>query len=262
MSSTETDNSDKLNVKLHSDLNSVNSSETCVIPCCTPKQSLPENLCSSHLKTLDANDTDSASDSSKETCDVSITPTEERISSGSVESIMTPLVESLPVPIVTNDTDETAKTRDSGSGSLGYVSFKENIEPSTKVLVDQEQERTFQGLFSDTASSSSNAKNGKSSNPSINITVCDSQTVKELKRKQCCSCDSCPCYDNPLTACHFTKDLNFSASKIKECESVEEGYHSMEEPHSPGRGRMHLSEMLKQYENWHPEGLEEVPLPE
>lgn len=217
----------------------------------------------SNRKSLDANDTDSASDSSKDTCDVSITPTEERISNNSVDSL-TPIYESNPVPITPCDTTDCAPVSNSVSSSLGYVSFRENLEPS-KELNGQGQ-GSFQGLSNSASCSSSSVKEGKDSNPHINITMCsdnnEAQTSKSLKSKQCCGCDSCPCYDKPLDDCPYTKDLDFNTPKVKECESIEEGYHSMEEPHSPGRIRMHLTEMLKQFENWHPEGLEEVPLPE
>lgn len=246
--------------KFSSEQNRLNSSEMCVIPCCTSKQSLPQDLCS-HSKTLESNDTDSASDTSKDTCDVSITPTEEVISNSSVDSIVASL-ESKQVPIVSFDSNATA--RDSSSTNVGYTHLKESSEP-LKRLALQEQSN-IQGLSSTASSSHSNVRAGKENNPHIDITVCvdggNEQFAKEIKSKKCCPCDGCPCYDKPLGVCHFTKDIDFGEPKVKECESIEEGYHSMEEPHSPGKVKMQLSEMLKQYENWHPEGLEEVPLSE
>lgn len=249
----------KLSLELSSNLT---ASKTCVTPCCTPKQSLPQNLCSSQIKSVDVNDTDSASDTSKDTCDVSITPTEERISNGSVESIVASLIESKPVPIISCTNTDSTSVRDSNSNSLGYVSLKD--EPSKRLALQEQS--NIQGLSSTASCSRSNVREGKENNPHINITVCsdnsDSQDSKAMKSRQCCDCESCPCYDKPLGVCHFIKDTDFNGPKVKECESIEEGYHSMEEPHSPGRVKMHLSEILKQYENWHPEGLEEVPLPE
>ena len=251
--------SSKLSLELS---NNLNASKTCVTPCCTPKQSLPQYLCSSQIKSGEAIDTDSASDSSKDTCDVSITPTEEKISNSSVESIVTPLVESKPVPIIACSSTDSTSIRVSSSNSLGYVSLKD--EPSKRLALQEQS--NIQGLSSTASCSRLNVREGKENNPHINITVCsennDHQDLKGLKNRQCCDCEDCPCYDKLLGMCHFTKDAGFSEPKVKECESIEEGYHSMEEPHSPGRGKMHLSEMLKQYENWHPEGLEEVSLPE
>lgn len=196
---------------------------------------------------------------------MSITPTEEQISSGSIESV-TPQAESKTVPILICDT-ESSSVKDLNSDSLGYVSLKEkldSLELSERPL--KEVQSGDRGCPTVTTRSLSAEENNIKTNPVINVIECTEKCVPSVggqpSFKHCCSCSSCPCYDKPLNTGSFTKDLEYHTTKVKECESIEEGYHSMEEPHSPSRVKMHLSEMLKQFENWCPEGLEEVPLPE
>lgn len=233
----------------------------CPVPCCSSKQSLPQKVrASSHSKS--SYDTDCASDSSKDTCDVSITPTEEHILNSSRDNVT--VNESEMLPMSSDSVDST--TVRVGSCHSEFTNFEQKL---CERLTDQQQHSNgVQGLSDaalggDCVSGESHLRTSRSS-PVINVTLCRDES--DVVAGSCCACVSCPCYDKlPRASFDYTQDSEcFRRTEVKECESVEEGYHSMEEPHSPGKGGgggggKHTSRIRK---NWCPEGLEEVPLTE
>ncbi|XP_035217545.1 folliculin-interacting protein 2-like isoform X1 [Stegodyphus dumicola] len=235
-------------------------------------QSLPKNLDSPNSALLSSHDVDTASDSSKDNCDVVITPTEGRTSDSSVNVNSNTVTDSCLVPNVSEISCSLNNGKDSRD-SLGYMSLEDKLECSEtsrkRLALSEQHANCCQELPCTVLDINSSIKDGKENNPVINVTctdncdnaTCCSEICRSAKSKTCC-CKSCLCYANRSNDSSCTKDLNFDSSKVKECESVEEGYHSMEEPHSPSRAKMHLSEMLKHFDNWCPEGLEEIHLPE
>ncbi|XP_054724932.1 folliculin-interacting protein 2-like [Uloborus diversus] len=239
------------------------------------KQGLPETLRASDI--LGAPDSsDSASDSSKDTCDLTVTPSEEKNKVHSLDSSLMPEVAASLVPISSQENQTLDNRKNSRVDSIGYISMDE------KDLVNQCKRRSALqechtnccgGLSSAAVNSGSiNIKVGKENNPTINVIPCMDKCQSkhcdtELCSKMCmpskskASYEKCLCYDNQLSNDSSTSEI-FESPKMKECESVEEGYHSMEEPHSPSKSKLHLSEMLKRFDSWCPEGLEEVSLPE
>ncbi|GFV64244.1 folliculin-interacting protein 2 [Trichonephila clavipes] len=221
----------------------------------TPEVCLPQNL----LLPLNSAslDTDSASHSSKDTCDLTITPTEERTSEDS-SSINAQSV------LVPNVPQESIKP--SALDSLGYISLEEKVEAvnsSKRQALKEHPSNCCQELGS-VNSSVCTAGKGKENDPSAQIAcskVDHSIVCRLSKSKLGSSSKDCLCLENQTGELLFTKDIAYCSSKVKECESIEEGYHSMEEPHSPSRDKVHLSEMLKRFESWCPEGCDGMPLP-
>ncbi|GIY25454.1 folliculin-interacting protein 2 [Caerostris extrusa] len=193
---------------------------------------------------------DTASHSSKDTCDLTITPTEDNCSI-SAQSVLVP-----------NALCESVKP--SALDSLGYMSLEEKMEavnPSKRQALKEHPANCCSDVGS-TNLSASTIREGKENDPSIRMSC--------VKEEHNCACRpshksktgsnsiDCLCLEDHPNGLTFTKD---ACCKTKECESIEEGYHSMEEPHSPSRDTNHLSEMLKRLENWYPEGCDEKPLP-
>ncbi|KAF8763826.1 folliculin-interacting protein 1-like isoform X1 [Argiope bruennichi] len=216
---------------------------------------LPQNLLLPQTNTASL-DADCASHSSKDTCDLTITPTEDRTPEEN-PSITTHSV------LVPNGPYESVKP--SALDSLGYMSLEEKMEvinPSKRQAL-KEQPSNCCLEIGNTNSSVCAMKEGKENDPSTR-TVCakDNQNCvcRSSKSKAGSSSKDYLSADDQQCSILCTKDTTLSCSKVKECESIEEGYHSMEEPHSPSRDN-HLSEMLKRLENWCPEGCDGMPLP-
>ncbi|XP_071034543.1 folliculin-interacting protein 2 isoform X2 [Parasteatoda tepidariorum] len=243
----------------------------------TCKKCLPQNSCIPHSTAAFYDPlVECASNSSKDTCELTITPTEERTSEHSLDCSSIRPEATLLVP--TNSETFHTNSKRSEFDSLGYMSLEEKVESlatcSKRLALQEQHPNCCQDSVGSTLGAVlSSIREGKENNPLVNVTCVDGAVKNCLtkasadlcqsstKARSCCCCKDCPCYGNQneceQTQCFILGD----SSKVRECESIEEGYHSMEEPHSPSREPAHLSEMLRRLDNWRPEGCQEKPMP-
>ncbi|KAG8176873.1 hypothetical protein JTE90_026583 [Oedothorax gibbosus] len=199
---------------------------------------------------------DQTSDSSREICDLILTPVDDErnlIPSPQNEITNTKELEentcSKELENSNNELEnvsskELDNTRNSKEyDSLGYASLEEKVEavmaPKRSVLGECPTNCCREKLRPCVQA----MKVGKENDPEMML---HSSRVRDGR--------DCMCSENKTCGLEFSKK-----GSVNEYESVEDGYHSMEEPHSPSKG--HLGEMLKRMESWCPEGCEEKTLP-
>lgn len=143
---------------------------------------------------------------------------------------------------------------DNGIDSLGYESMEElpetpevHISSSLKGAEQSISNTVSSGCDNQSLKNSCNMYKGDEQFQTSNQSICSNVSNSKLMYSE-----------NEISK---TK-LPLCTSQ-KECckQANEEGYHSMEEPQSPNKGKMRLAEMLEMYDAHAPEGFTELPLP-